>query len=58
MYNYGDNVNFFFLAAYDSEDPLKIESQIEETLKRIHQVSPKDDKAIGFINLDNKVGLY
>ncbi len=23
MYNYGDNVNFFFLAAYDSEDPVK-----------------------------------
>ena len=56
MYNYGDNVNFFFLAAYDSEDPVKIESQIEETLKRIHQVSPKDDKAIGFINLGEIFG--
>jgi len=56
MYNYGDNVNFFFLAAYDSEDPLKIEAQIEETLKRIHQVSPKDDKAIGFINLGEIFG--
>ena len=33
MYNYGDNVNFFFLAA-DSEDPVKIEAQIEETLKK------------------------
>ena len=56
MYNYGDNVNFFFLAAYDSEDPVKIEAQIEETLKRIHQVSPKDDKAIGFINLGEIFG--
>ena len=56
MYNYGDNVNFFFLAAYDSEDPVKIESQIEEALKRIHQVSPKDDKAIGFINLGEIFG--
>ena len=56
MYNYGDNVNLFFLAAYDSEDPVKIEAQIEETLKRIHQVSPKDDKAIGFINLGEIFG--
>ena len=56
MYNYGDNVNFFFLAAYDSEDPVKIEAQIEETLKRIHQVSPEDDKAIGFINLGEIFG--
>ena len=56
MYNYGDNVNFFFLAAYDSEDPVKIEAQIEETLKRIHQVSPKDDKAIVFINLGEIFG--
>ena len=56
MYNYGDNVNFFFLAAYDSEDPVKIEAQIEETLKRFHQVSPKDDKTIGFINLGEIFG--
>jgi len=56
MYNYGERVNFFFLAAYDSEDPVKIEAQIEQTLQRIHQVSPKDDEAFGFINLGEIFG--
>jgi putative ABC transport system permease protein len=56
MYNNGDNVNFFFLAAYDSEDPVKIEAQIESVLQRIHNVSQKDDEAFGFINLGEIFG--
>ena len=56
MYNYGDYVNFFFLAAYDTEDPVKIENQIEATLKRAHKVSPDDEEAFGFINLGEIFG--
>jgi len=51
MYNRGDRVDFFFLAAYDEQDPVAIEEEVLFNLKRIHKVSPKDERAFGSFNI-------
>ena len=51
LYNTGDNVSWFTIAAYDDVDVIQAEKDIKATLKRIHKVDPTDEKAIGGFNL-------
>ncbi len=51
LYNTGDNVGWFSIAAYDDADVLKVEENIKNLLKNIHHVHPDDDRAFGSFNL-------
>ena len=51
LYNTGDNVDWFTIAAYDDADVVQVEKDVKQTLKRIHRVSPKDERAFGSFNL-------
>lgn len=51
LYNTGNNVAWFTVAAADDADVVKVESDIKATLRRIHKVDPTDEKAIGSFNL-------
>ena len=56
LYNTGDNVDWFTIAAYDDTDVIAVEEQVKQTLKRIHRVSPKDERAFGSFNLGEIFG--
>ena len=51
LYNTGDNVSWFTIAAFDDADVTQAEKDIKATLRRIHKVDPTDEKAIGAFNL-------
>lgn len=51
LYNTGDNVGWFALAAYDDADVIQAEKDVKATLKMIHRVSPDDERAFGSFNL-------
>ncbi|WP_149276747.1 ABC transporter permease [Pareuzebyella sediminis] len=51
LYNTGDNVGWFSIAAYDDVDVVKVEENIKNLLKNLHQVHPDDDRAFGSFNL-------
>ncbi|MEM8507799.1 MAG: ABC transporter permease [Bacteroidota bacterium] len=51
LYNTGENVSWFTIAAYDDADVVKVEEDIKATLRRIHRVDPRDERAIGSFNL-------
>ena len=51
LYNTGDKVNWFVIAAYDNADVIAVEKKVKKTLKRIHKVSPDDERAFGSFNL-------
>ena len=51
LYNTGDNVDWFNIAAYENVNVLEVEDKIKATLKRIHRVSPDDKRAFGSFNL-------
>ena len=51
LYNTGDKVNWFVIAAYDNADVIAVEKKVKKTLKRIHKVSPDDEMAFGSFNL-------
>lgn len=51
LYNTGDNVSWFTIAAYDDADVVKVEEDIKSVLKGIHNVNPKDERAFGSFNL-------
>lgn len=51
LYNTGDNVGWFSIAAYDNADVIKVEENIKNLLKNIHHVHPDDDRAFGSFNL-------
>jgi putative ABC transport system permease protein len=51
LYNTGDDVAWFTIAAYDDADVVQVEKDVKQTLKRIHRVSPKDERAFGSFNL-------
>lgn len=56
LYNTGDRVQWFTIAAYDDVDVVAVEEQIKQSLKRIHRVSPKDERAFGSFNLGEIFG--
>ena len=51
LYNSGDKVQWFTIAAYDDADAVSVEKDIKTLLKRIHRVSPEDERAFGGFNL-------
>jgi putative ABC transport system permease protein len=51
LYNTGDDVGWLAIAAYDDADVMKVEEDVKKVLKKIHQISPEDDRAIGSFNL-------
>ncbi|MFS4418369.1 ABC transporter permease [Maribacter sp. 2307ULW6-5] len=51
IYNTGDNVAWFTVAAADDADVVAVEQAIKANLRRIHKADPTDEKAIGSFNL-------
>ena len=51
LYNTGENVEWFTIAAFDDADVVQVEKDVKQTLKRIHRVDPKDERAFGSFNL-------
>ena len=49
LYNTGDDVMWFTIAAYDDADVVSVEKN-KAALKRLHNVSPEDDRAFGGFN--------
>ncbi|WP_339712251.1 ABC transporter permease [uncultured Kriegella sp.] len=56
LYNTGDNVGWFSIAAYDDVDVVKVEENIKNLLKNIHHVHPDDERAFGSFNLGEQFG--
>ena len=51
IYNSGDSVQWFTIAAYDDVNVVEVEKDIKSVLKRIHRVAPEDERAFGGFNL-------
>ena len=51
MYNTGNNVGWFSIAAYDDTDVIKVEENVKALLKSNHSVAPDDERAFGSFNL-------
>lgn len=51
LYNTGDKVNWFVIAAYDNADVILVEKKVKKVLKRIHKISPDDERAFGSFNI-------
>ncbi|NVJ63497.1 MAG: ABC transporter permease [Flavobacteriaceae bacterium] len=51
LYNTGEKVGYFIVAAYDDADVVQVEKDVKATLKRRHRVSPDDERAFGGFNL-------
>ena len=51
LYNTGEDVMWFTIAAYDDADAVNVEKNIKAALKRLHKVSPKDNRAFGGFNI-------
>jgi putative ABC transport system permease protein len=66
LYNTGDRVNWFAMAAYDDADVVAVEADIKAALRVKNRVHPDDQRAFGSFNLGevfNKVkgfsnGMY
>ncbi len=51
IYNSGDRVNWFTIAAYDNVNAVEVEKDIKAALRRRHRVAPGDERAFGSFNL-------
>ena len=51
LYNSGDNVGWFSIAAFDDADIIQVEKDVKSVLKNIHKVDPTDERAFGTFNL-------
>lgn len=51
LYNTGEDVDWFSIAAFPNVDVIKVEEDVKATLKRIHKVDPNDERAFGSFNL-------
>src|SRR6056300_1966032 len=51
LYNTAENVGWLTIAAYDDADVVQVEKDVKGTLKNIHKVDPKDERAFGAFNL-------
>ncbi|MFA8343426.1 MAG: ABC transporter permease [Rhodothermaceae bacterium] len=52
MFNYGDRVDYFGVVAKKNIKISEIENKLIRILKMNHKISPKDEQAIGHINLE------
>ncbi|MBQ4914017.1 ABC transporter permease [Maribacter sp. MMG018] len=51
LYNTGENVDYFCIAAYDDVDVVQVEKDVKSLLRNIHRVNPEDERAFGSFNL-------
>ncbi len=51
LFNTGENVDFLIVAGYDDIDIVQVENDVKKVLKKIHTISPEDNRAIGSFNL-------
>ncbi len=51
LYNTGENVGWFSIAAYNDADVIQVEKDVKSVLKSIHRVHPEDERAFGSFNL-------
>ncbi len=51
LYNTGNDVGWLAIAAYDDADVIQVEKNVKSQLKKIHQIAPEDERAIGSFNL-------
>lgn len=51
LYNTGENVDYFCIAAYDDVDVVQVEKDVKALLRSIHRVNPEDERAFGSFNL-------
>ncbi len=61
LYNTGEDVGWFSIAAYDDADVIKVEEEVKNILKKQHRVDPEDERAFGSFNLGeifNKVSGF
>lgn len=51
LYNTGDKVGYYIIAAYKDADIVQVEKDVKAVLKRRHSVAPEDERALGGFNL-------
>ncbi len=51
LYNTGERVDWFTIAAFDDADVVAVEKNVKAVLKKIHMVAPEDDRALGSFNI-------
>ena len=51
LYNTGDEVSWFALAAYDDADILAVEEEVKTVMRAKYRVHPEDERAFGTFNL-------
>ncbi|NND16834.1 MAG: ABC transporter permease [Eudoraea sp.] len=51
LYNTGENVGWFSIAAFDDADVVQVEKDVKWVLKSVHRVHPDDERAFGSFNL-------
>src|SRR5690606_2838582 len=51
LYNTGNNVGWFSIAAYNDADVIKVEENVKALLKSSHNVDPTDERAFGSFNI-------
>jgi len=51
LYNTGQDVDWFTIAAYDDANVVVVEKEVKQVLRRIHRVHPDDERAFGSFNL-------
>jgi putative ABC transport system permease protein len=51
LYNSGDRVSFFSIAAYNDADVVQVEKEVKAVLRSNHRVHPEDERAFGAFNL-------
>ena len=56
LYNTGEQVGWFTIAAYDDADVVEVEKNVKDVLKKIHSVAPEDDRAFGSFNIGELFG--
>jgi len=56
LYNTGDIVSFFAIAAYDDVDVIQVEEDVLKVLRSSHRVHPDDERAFGSVNLGEIFG--
>lgn len=54
VFNYGDNVGYFFITADDTTPVTTIKKEIISLLQKRHQINPKDKRAIGNFDLNEE----